>query len=234
MYVNVCTYFGKPAIPAVRCVGFFFTLRTIPEKWCRSPWAPMAEAGPAVRMQLQPTCDRSRARARGCRARETAHQGRSFRREPTLCVDQAPSLRSPGHQPRHRCVQLPDRPNSFRSERSMKAALSCRPQSSRLRTGVDFSLSAILGWGPKGNRLRGHAPHGHRKIPSFASALGYDRAVASCVFDVPLIEGLDQLQLLDTLVSGDSVVMGHLGTFGVCNSSVPGRGRMDNLLRAHT
>ena len=77
-------------------------------------------------------------------------------------------------------------------------------------------MAPLRGWGPKGKRLRGFAPHGRWRTLTFLGALRYDRLTAPCVFDGP-INGLcfrayvEQL-LLPTLAPGDIVVMDNLGS----------------------
>lgn len=77
-------------------------------------------------------------------------------------------------------------------------------------------MTPLRGWGPKGQRLRGFAPHGHWRTLTFLGALRCDRLMAPCVFDGP-INGecfrayVDQ-QLVPTLRPGDIVVMDNLGS----------------------
>lgn len=83
-------------------------------------------------------------------------------------------------------------------------------------TWIKTNMAPIRGWGMKGTRLRGYAPHGHWRTMTFVAALRSDRIVAPCVFDGP-INGqsfrawVDQ-QLLDTIGPGDIVVMDNLGS----------------------
>jgi hypothetical protein len=74
----------------------------------------------------------------------------------------------------------------------------------------------IRGWGTKGQRLRDYAPHGHWRTLTFVAALRCDRIAASCVLDGPL-NGISfpawvNQQLLDTITSGDIVIMDNLGS----------------------
>ena len=77
-------------------------------------------------------------------------------------------------------------------------------------------MAPLRGWGPKGRRLRGLAPHGHWRTLTFLGALRCDRLAAPCVFDGP-INGkcfrayVEQL-LLPVLQPGDIVVMDNLGS----------------------
>ncbi len=83
-------------------------------------------------------------------------------------------------------------------------------------TWIKTNMAPIRGWGMKGTRLRGYAPHGHWRTMTFVAALRSDGIVAPCVFDGP-INGqnfrawVDQ-QLLDTIHPGDIVVMDNLGS----------------------
>ncbi len=83
-------------------------------------------------------------------------------------------------------------------------------------TWIKTNMAPIRGWGAKGKRLRGYAPHGHWRTLTFVAALRCDRVVAPCVFDGP-INGqsfrawVDQ-QLLDAIAPGDIVVMDNLGS----------------------
>lgn len=77
-------------------------------------------------------------------------------------------------------------------------------------------MAPLRGWGPKGERLRGFAPHGRWRTLTFLGALRCDRLTAPCVFDGP-INGqcfrayVDQ-QLLPILEPGDIVVLDNLGS----------------------
>ena len=77
-------------------------------------------------------------------------------------------------------------------------------------------MAPLCGWAPKGQRLRGFAPHGHWRTLTFLGALRCDRLTAPCVFDGP-IDGacfrayVDQ-QLVPTLKPGDIVIMDNLGS----------------------
>jgi len=77
-------------------------------------------------------------------------------------------------------------------------------------------MAPLRGWGPKGRRLRGFAPHGRWHTLTFLGALRCDRLTAPCVFDGP-INGecfrayVDQL-LVPVLRLGDIVIMDNLGS----------------------
>jgi len=48
---------------------------------------------------------------------------------------------------------------------------------------VKTNMAPLRGWGPKGARLPGRAPHGHWRTMTFVRALRADRIDAPCVFD---------------------------------------------------
>lgn len=83
-------------------------------------------------------------------------------------------------------------------------------------TWIKTNMAPLRGWGSKGERLRGFAPHGHWRTLTFIGALRCDRLTAPCVFDGP-INGqcfrayVEQL-LVPVLKSGDIVVMDNLGS----------------------
>jgi transposase len=83
-------------------------------------------------------------------------------------------------------------------------------------TWIKTNMAPLRGWGPKGKRLRGFAPHGRWRTMTFLAALRCDGLTAPCVFDGP-INGecfrayVDQ-QLIPTLKPGDIVVMDNLGS----------------------
>lgn len=72
------------------------------------------------------------------------------------------------------------------------------------------------GWGPKGKRLRGFAPHGHWRTMTFLAALRCDQLTAPCVFDGPIngecFRAYVEQQLVPVLRPGDIVVMDNLGS----------------------
>ena len=83
-------------------------------------------------------------------------------------------------------------------------------------TWIKTNMTPLRGWGVRGQRLRGFAPHGHWRTLTFLGALRCDGLVAPCVFEGP-INGVcfrayvDQL-LVPTLRPGDIVVMDNLGS----------------------
>ena len=62
------------------------------------------------------------------------------------------------------------------------AVLAGRARSERLafidETWIKTNMAPIRGWGPKGRRLRGYAPHGHWQTMTFLAALRYDQLTA--------------------------------------------------------
>ena len=77
-------------------------------------------------------------------------------------------------------------------------------------------MAPLRGWGPKGKRLRGVAPHGRWRTLTFLGALRCDRLTAPCVFDAPINGAcfrayVDQ-QLVPTLKPGDIVIADNLGS----------------------
>ena len=77
-------------------------------------------------------------------------------------------------------------------------------------------MAPLRGWGAKGKRLRGYAPHGRWRTMTFLAALRCDQLTASCVFDGPIngecFCAYVNQQLLGVLRPGDIVVMDNLGS----------------------
>ena len=77
-------------------------------------------------------------------------------------------------------------------------------------------MAPLRGWGPRGKRLRGFAPHGHWRTLTFLGALRCDRLAAACVFDGPIngqcFRAYVEQQLVPVLEPGDIVVMDNLGS----------------------
>jgi transposase len=77
-------------------------------------------------------------------------------------------------------------------------------------------MAPLRGWGPKGERLRAYAPHGHWRTLTFIGALRFDRLTAPCVFDGPIngacFLAYTEQQLAPILEPGDIVVMDNLGS----------------------
>lgn len=77
-------------------------------------------------------------------------------------------------------------------------------------------MAPLRGWGPKGQKLIGKAPHGRWRTLTFLAALRYDRVTAPCVIDGPIngdcfLAYVEQC-LIPTLAPGDVVVMDNLGS----------------------
>jgi hypothetical protein len=53
-------------------------------------------------------------------------------------------------------------------------------------TWIKTNMASLRGWGSKGKRLRGFAPHGHWRTMTFLAALRFNRLAAPCVFDGPI------------------------------------------------
>ena len=77
-------------------------------------------------------------------------------------------------------------------------------------------MAPLRGWGAKGARLRGFAPHGHWRTMTFLGALRCDQLTAPCVFDGPIngecFRAYVEQQLVPVLKPGDIVVMDNLGS----------------------
>lgn len=83
-------------------------------------------------------------------------------------------------------------------------------------TWIKTNMAPLRGWGAKGKRLRGFAPHGHWRTLTFLGALRWDRLTAPCVFDGPVngrcFRAWVEQQLVPVLEPGDIVVMDNLGS----------------------
>jgi putative transposase len=83
-------------------------------------------------------------------------------------------------------------------------------------TWAKTNMAPLRGWGRRGERLIGKAPHGRWRTLTFIAALRLDRIDAPCVFDGP-INGekfrayVDQF-LAPTLKPGDIVILDNLGS----------------------
>ena len=77
-------------------------------------------------------------------------------------------------------------------------------------------MAPLRGWGPRGKRLRGFAPHGRWRTLTFLGALRCDKLTAPCVFDGPIngecFHAYVRQQLIPTLKPGDIVVLDNLGS----------------------
>src|ERR1700709_2839440 len=83
-------------------------------------------------------------------------------------------------------------------------------------TWIKTNMAPLRGWGAKGERLRGFAPHGHWRTLTFLGALRCDQLTAPCVFDGPIdrrsFRAYVEQQLVTVLKPGDIVVMDNLGS----------------------
>jgi transposase len=77
-------------------------------------------------------------------------------------------------------------------------------------------MAPLRGWGPRGQRLDAHVPHGHWKTLTFVAALRHDRIDAPCVLDGPINGDLFAVYveqvLAPTLSPGDIVVLDNLAS----------------------
>ena len=83
-------------------------------------------------------------------------------------------------------------------------------------TWIKTNMTPLRGWGRKGKRLRGFAPHGRWRTMTFLGALRPDGLTAPYVFDGPVngtcfLAYVEQ-QLVPTLKPGDIVIMDNLGS----------------------
>jgi transposase len=83
-------------------------------------------------------------------------------------------------------------------------------------TWIKTNMAPLRGWAPKGERLRGFAPHGRWRTMTFLGALRYDNFTAPCVFDGPIngecFRAYVAQVLLPSLKPGDIVIMDNLGS----------------------
>ncbi len=83
-------------------------------------------------------------------------------------------------------------------------------------TWIKTNMAPLYGWGQKGKRLRGFAPHGHWRTLTFLGALRADAFTAPCVFGGPIngqcFRAYVEQVLVPTLRPGDIVVMDNLGS----------------------
>ena len=84
------------------------------------------------------------------------------------------------------------------------------------QTWVKTNMAPLRGWGPRGQRLKAYAPHGHWKTLTFIAALRHDRIDAPWVIDGPINGELFLLYvetvLAPTLAPGEVVIMDNLGS----------------------
>ncbi len=83
-------------------------------------------------------------------------------------------------------------------------------------TWTKTNMTALRGWGPKGERLPAKAPYGHWNTMTFLAALRYDRIDAPWVIDGPINGEWFLLYvekvLVPTLKPGDIVIIDNLGS----------------------
>src|SRR3546814_20207760 len=76
-------------------------------------------------------------------------------------------------------------------------------------TWIKTNMAPLRGWGPRGKRVRGFAPHGHWRTMTFLGALRCDRLTAPCVFDGPIngecFLAYVRQQLVPSLAPGDKI-----------------------------
>jgi transposase len=77
-------------------------------------------------------------------------------------------------------------------------------------------MTPLRGWGPRGQRLIGKAPHGCWRTLTFLAALRVDRIDAPCLFNGPIngekFRAYIERFLVPTLRAGDIVVLDNLGS----------------------
>ena len=83
-------------------------------------------------------------------------------------------------------------------------------------TWAKTNMAPLRGWGPRGQKLIGKAPHGRWRTLTFLAALRHDRIDAPCVIDGPVngdsfLAYVEQF-LVPKLIPGDIVVMDNLGS----------------------
>ena len=78
------------------------------------------------------------------------------------------------------------------------------------------NMAPRRGWGRRGTRLVGKAPHGRWHTQTFLAALRHDGITAPCVFEGPIngerFRAYVEHVLVPTLKPGDIVVMDNLGS----------------------
>ena len=77
-------------------------------------------------------------------------------------------------------------------------------------------MAPLRGWGPRGQRLPGRAPHGRWRTQTFLAALRCDALTAPCVFDGPIngeyFRAYVEQVLAPALKPGDIVIPDNLGS----------------------
>jgi transposase len=92
---------------------------------------------------------------------------------------------------------------------------SCWKRLRHDETWTKTNMAPLRGWGARGRRLPGKAPHGHWRTTTFIAALRVDRIDAPCVFDGPIngesFRAYVEQVPVPTLTPGDIVVIDNLG-----------------------
>jgi transposase len=100
--------------------------------------------------------------------------------------------------------------------RSFQAALDPHRLVFIDETWVKTNMAPLRGWGPRGSRLLGRAPHGKWRTLTFLAALRTDGLTAPCVFNGPIngeaFRAWVAQMLVPGLTEGDIVVMDNLGS----------------------
>ena len=83
-------------------------------------------------------------------------------------------------------------------------------------TWAKTNMAPLRGWGRRGERLIGKAPHGRWRTLTFVAALRVDRVDAPCVFNGPIngekFRAYVERFLIPTLRPGDIVILDNLGS----------------------
>lgn len=83
-------------------------------------------------------------------------------------------------------------------------------------TWIKTNMAPIRGWGPKGERLLGFAPHGRWHTLTFLAALRINALTEPCVVEGPIngviFRAYIEQFLLPTLQPGDIVILDNLGS----------------------
>ena len=83
-------------------------------------------------------------------------------------------------------------------------------------TWIKTNMTPLRGWGERGKRLHGFAPHGKWRTMTFLAALRCDGLTAPYVLDGPVngifFRAWVEQQLVPTLKPGDVVIMDNLGS----------------------
>ena len=84
-------------------------------------------------------------------------------------------------------------------------------------TWIKTNMVPLRGWGPKGQRLIGYAPHGERRTMTVIAALRCDQLTAPSVFDGPIngksFRAYVEQYLARIRKPGDIVIVDNLGSY---------------------